>query len=84
MASWSCPLMNRVQVFLRAPLFSTRDNGHLPRRAMILDGDVKETGNGGITISVTGFRSEQGEELAGEAKTLFIPNSKVDHIWMLD
>ena len=34
--------MKRVQVFLRAPLFTTRTTGHIPRKAMILDGEVQE------------------------------------------
>ena len=76
--------MKRVQVFLRAPLFTTRAGGHIPRKAMILDGEVQEQGNGGITIKIQTWRDEDGKELAGETHQLFIPSSKLDHIWLLD
>ena len=76
--------MKRVQVFLRAPLFTTRTAGHIPRKAMILDGEIQEQGNGGITIQIQAWRDEDGSQLKGDSLQLFIPNSKVDHIWLLD
>ena len=76
--------MKRVQVFLRAPLFTTRTTGHIPRKAMILDGEVQEQGNGGITIQIQTWRNEDGTELKGDSRQLFIPSSKIDHIWIQD
>ncbi len=76
--------MDRVRVFLRSPLFTTREGGHLPRKAMILDGSIQETSGGGVRLNVRTWSDDQGQELTGEAMTLFIPNSKIDHIWIQD
>ena len=76
--------MDRVRVFLRSPLFTTRDGGHLPRKAVILDGSIQETGGGGVQLTVQTWRDDQGQDLTGDSKTLFIPNSKIDHIWIQD
>ena len=56
----------------------------IPSTAMILEGEVTDKGHGGFTISIEKFYSEQHKELKGTGCTLFIPNSKIDHIRLLD
>ena len=76
--------MDRVQVFLRSRLFTTREDGHVPSRAVILEGQVIEMQGSAIKITVDTWRNDQGKQIDGENKTLFIPQSKIDHIWILD
>ena len=76
--------MDRVQVFLRSPLFTTREGTHVPRRAVILEGKVEETRGSGLVLAVTAWRNDLGEELEGKPATLFLPGTKIDHVWVLD
>ena len=76
--------MDRVQVFLRSRLFTTRDNGHVPSRAVILEGHVIEMQGSALQIKVDTWRNDQGEAIEASTKTLLIPPSKIDHVWVLD
>ena len=76
--------MDRVQVFLRSPLFTTREANHGPRRAVILEGKVEESRGGGIVLAVTAWKNDHGEALEGQPATLYLPPTKIDHIWVLD
>ena len=75
--------MDRVQVFLRSRLFYTGENSHVPRGAVILEGEVIEE-KGGFRLLVSTWRDDQGAILEGESRKLFIPSSKIDHVWYLD
>jgi hypothetical protein len=76
--------MDRVQVFLRSPLFTLKSDGHLPHKTAILEGTVIETQGAGLQIQVTTWRDSDGKALEGDSRTLFIPPSKIDHVWLLD
>ena len=76
--------MERVQVFLRSPLFTIRSEGHIPSKAVILEGTVLDQQGAGLEMEVTTWRNADGSTLAGEARKLFIPPSKIDHVWILD
>ena len=76
--------MDRVQVFLRNPLFTSRESSHVPAQAVILEGEVQENRGAGVLIKVSTWFDRHGEDLGGESKTLFIPPSKIDHIFYMD
>ena len=76
--------MDHVQVFLRSPLFTLRKDPHVPPRAVILEGNVMGTQSGGVQIKIHTWRNDQGAELESDSMTLFIPNTKIDHICVLD
>jgi hypothetical protein len=76
--------MDRVQVFLRNPLFTSRENSHVPAQAVILEGEVQENRGAGVLIKVSVWLDKHQEDLGGDPKTLFIPPSKIDHIFYLD
>jgi hypothetical protein len=76
--------MDRVQVFLRSPLFTIKSEGHVPHKTAILEGTVIETQGSGLQIQVTTWRDSDGKALKGDSRKLFIPPSKIDHVWVLD
>ena len=76
--------MDRVQVFLRNPLFTIRENSHVPAQAVILEGEVQENRGAGVSIKVSAWLDRHGKDLGGAPKTLFIPPSKIDHIFYMD
>ena len=84
--------MKKVKLYLKTILFVVKNNrlntnsyvDPIPPTAMILEGEVVDKGHGGFTITVNTFYSEQHKELKGSPCTLFVPNSKIDHIRLLD
>ena len=80
--------MNRIRVFLRAPLFAPRIEPHVPAGAMVLDGVLVPSDDdgpsGGMLVRVDGWRSDSGAPLEGATTTLFLPIAKVDHILAIE
>ncbi len=73
----------RVHVYLRSSLFSLPGaRRHVPDQAMVLVGQLKEQAGGGITVDVESFLDERGRALEGAPRTLIIPGSKIDHLWV--
>ncbi len=75
----------RVRVFLRTPLFTTRDHPHLPPGTFVLEGRLGASGPaGGLLVAVERCLDEAGRAMEGGAGTLFLPLAKIDHVSFLD
>ncbi len=73
--------MERVTIYLRTSLFSIAgDNPHVPNGVMVLEGEVVERPSGGVVIDVAKYLDGRGRETECDAKKLFLPWAKVDHI----
>lgn len=71
----------RVRVYLRTPLFTTRDHPHLPPGTFVLEGRLREGGpGGGLVVAVSRCLDEAGRPMEGGAGTLFLPLAKIDHV----
>jgi hypothetical protein len=74
--------MDRVRVYLSSPLFVPRHEPHLPVGACILDAQVLGQQPGGLLLKVTAWYNGGGTLLHGEGRTIFVGNSKIDHVWV--
>jgi hypothetical protein len=72
--------MQSVRVYLRAPLFTTRTDAHLPAKAVVLDGELEDRSQGGLTLRVTAWLDHEARPLDGSTLRLFVPMAKVDHV----
>jgi len=72
--------MDRVRVFLRTSLFTSRKNAHVPSGTSIVEGNVVEMGNGGLHLTADRFMNDVGDFLEGEAVELFLPLAKIDNM----
>lgn len=75
--------MERVQIFLKTELFSLGDDDAIPPRTLIVEGQVREQGSGGLLIDVQAYMRASGKVLEGKPQRLFLPMSKIDHIRLL-
>jgi hypothetical protein len=73
--------MERFVIYLRTALFTLPKDGHVPVKALIIEGNVHDLdSSGGPTIKATKFLDEQGRMLSETPVTLIVPWSKIDHI----
>ena len=72
--------MELVTAFLNTPLYSNKDDGHLPNGAVAIRGNLLSRDASGVQIQATGYQNLRGQELEGSPTTLFIPLHKVDHL----
>ena len=73
-----------VRVYLRAPLFTLKRDGHVPAGAVILTGTLHDTSGGGLELSVSAYAGDQGQPLDGPPRRLLVPGAKVDHVELLE
>ncbi len=77
--------MEDVIIYLKTALFTLpKEDGHVPKGAMILSGKIREQIGGGLTVAVASYRSDVGKALAGPAQVLYLPYSKIDHIQLIE
>lgn len=77
--------MERVNVFLRTPLYSVGGGGaHLPSGVLLLEGMLMERDGAGIRIEADRFLDARGRELLEETLTLVLPWEKIDHVLIID
>lgn len=70
-----------VTAFLRTPLFTFASaDAHAPEGVAAVVGQVVSE-QGGVTLRVTRWLDGRGRELVGPSRTLFLPASKLDHVW---
>ena len=74
-------------IFLRTALFAyARGNSdaHVPSGVAAIEVDTVEEGapKGGVLVKTRRFLDGSGAELEKKEVTLFIPWSKVDHLWV--
>lgn len=73
----------RARVFLRQALFSmSGDAGHVPPQTAVLRGTLKERDAFGVLVAVDGYEDERGKALQGPPRTLLVPATKIDHVWI--
>jgi hypothetical protein len=82
--------MKRVRIFLRTELFSVSaargasGPPHVPSGVMILEGTLRENDAVGLLVEASGFQDIHGKVLDGKPVVLILPNSKVDHIQVIE
>jgi hypothetical protein len=76
--------LDRLRIYLRAPLFATRKDPHVPPTAVILDGQVVARGDGALTVRVHAWADVNGLPLPGSGQLVFLPISKIDHAVVLE
>lgn len=74
--------MGKHTIYLRSALFTLPgESGHVPVGATILEGELVDSGSGGVvTIRCERFLDERGRELSERKLTLLVPWSKIDHV----
>ena len=72
--------MQLVHAYLKTTLFHFEQAGDPPPGVVAISGSLVENAGGGITIQVTTWRNEKGQELEGSPRTLFIPWGKLDYV----
>lgn len=77
-------LATRLRVFLKDPLFSTGKGGHAPEGSVILEGEAQDGLPGGLTLRVKAWMDQGGRPLVGDPAVLYLPNSKIDHVLILE
>jgi len=76
--------LDRLRIYLRAPLFATRKDPHVPPTAVILDGQVVARGDGALTVRVSAWADVNGQPLPGSGQLVVLPVSKIDHAVVLE
>ena len=76
--------MEQVRIFLRTPLFTAKNDRHVPSGAVILEGKVEDRSSGGLVVWVTHYANTDGKNLEGDELRPFLPLSKIDHAHVLD
>lgn len=77
--------MSQVTVFLRTSLFSySGPKKHLPSGVMVIDGHVIEQNNSGVTIETARMMDDRGRVLSEDSLKLMLPQSKIDHILVVE
>lgn len=75
----------QARVYLRQNLFTlSGEAAHVPAGAAILVGKLAGTDALGVTVKVTTWLDEKGRKLDGGPRTLLVPASKIDHVWIED
>ena len=77
--------MSQVTVFLRTSLFSySGPKKHLPSGVMVIDGHVIEQNSSGVTIETSRMMDDRGRVLSEDSLKLALPQSKIDHILIIE
>lgn len=73
----------RARVLLRQSLFvHPTEAAHVPKTAVVLHGDLRETNAFGVLLRADAYLDEKGRALEGAPCTLLIPSAKIDHVWI--